>query len=290
MTRIELQSAGRVFAIVLAVVFAVELAIMLVVEGSGIGSTNRWTVSLADSLVLVLLLSPILWLLVVRPLRAAAAMRGDVLARTLQTQEEERARIARELHDELGQAQTAMLLAARYAAQATDLAAARSAAEDVARMAAEAIVATRRLARGLAPALLNDLGLAAAVERLCDDVSSAGGVVVDRTLAVNAEPPPPIALAAYRIVQEALTNALRHAQARRLAVSLRTSADSLIIEVVDDGIGLHPTGGRGSAGLGLQGMRERALLVGGRCSVESARGRGVRVIAHLPLVSAGEDR
>jgi signal transduction histidine kinase len=101
MTRIELHSASRVFAIVLAVVFAVELAVMLVVETTGVAHADRWSASLADALLLVLVLSPVLWLLIVRPLRAASALRGDVLAQTLQTQEEERSRIARELHDEL---------------------------------------------------------------------------------------------------------------------------------------------------------------------------------------------
>jgi signal transduction histidine kinase len=232
MTRIELHPASRVFIIVLGAVFAVEFAIMLVVETTGIARADRWTASLADALLLVLVLSPVLWLLIVRPLRSAAALRGEVLARTLETQEEERARIARELHDELGQAQTAMLLAARYAAQSTDLGAARAAADEIARMAADAIVATRRLARGLAPAVLNDLGLAAAVERLCDDVSAASGLAIERSVTLPLEPlVPSIALHAFRIVQEAMTNAVRHAKATRLSVTIRATGDALVIEV-----------------------------------------------------------
>jgi signal transduction histidine kinase len=158
-------------------------------------------------------------------------------------------------------------------------------------MAADAIVATRRLARGLAPALLNDLGLGAAIERLCEDIAAASGLTIERRLELPAAPlPTSLTLPAYRIVQEAVTNAVRHAHASRLSVSIGVIADALAIEVADDGVGLTGTGGPRHAGLGLQGMRERALLLGGHCTIEPGEGGGVRVRATLPIRSAAKGR
>jgi two-component system sensor histidine kinase UhpB len=280
-----IQSAGRVFVVVLAAVFLVETSIMLFVETTGIGHGDRWSTSLLDGSLLVVVLSPVLWYLVARPLRAAAALRGEMLARTIRSLEEERARLARELHDELGQTQTAILLAARCASRAADLESARTAAEDAARMAGGAIEATRRIARGLAPSVLLDLGLATAVERLCEDVSAASGLEITRSVELGVErPAADVELAAYRIVQEAVHNAVKHARAARVDVSIRRVGPALAIEVVDDGDGLSSAAEGVHAGLGVQGMRERAAMLGGRCEIGPSTGGGVRVSAVLPDV------
>lgn len=278
----------RVLVVMLALVITVETAIMLALA--------QWTpeihasllLSLVDATLLALLLAPALWLVVVRPLQGLVEQRGVLLARIFEVQETERARIARDLHDELGQQLTAVLLALRAAADATDAGPRRAALETARRLASESLESVRRLARGLALVVLHDLGLRAALERLCEDTAQAAGLEVVRDLAAVEDPlTPRIEIAVYRVVQEALTNVARHAQARRVAVRLARDGTALELSVADDGKGpgLGDQAGRG--GLGLQGMRERIGLLGGVLRVESAPGSGTLVTARIPKAFPG---
>lgn len=272
----------RVFALVLAIVFAVEYTIMALLVAAVPGPRTSAALSLIDSLALVAALCPALWLLVVRPLRRLVAERGALLARTLTIQEEERARLARDLHDELGQAQTAVLLGLRSVANARSLEEARERAESVHEIAVGAVESTRRMARGLSPSVLTDFGLPAAVERVCEDVSAATGIDITRAIDTGRERlHPSIEIAAYRVVQEALTNAVKHAGATAIDVRLHLGGDRLVLEVSDDGRGLpnaHDTG----SGLGLAAMRQRVVLLGGEFRVTSAPASGTILRATIP--------
>ena len=274
----------RVFGLVLAVVFAVELGIMLVVAGIPWQYRNDFWLSIADSATLVAVLCPALWVLIVRPLRALVTERGKLLSRSLEIQEAERARLSRDLHDELGQTQTAVLLGLRAVLNAPDLEQVRERANAVHQMASAAIESTRRISRGLSPTVLRDFGIGPAVERVCEDFAAAGTVEIARELRIGSlRLEPEIEIAAYRFVQEAITNAAKHAHARRIQVVIEHVRGELSIRVTDDGRGIDPASmGRSESGLGLIGMRERIVLHGGGFFIDSGPSAGTTIRATIP--------
>lgn len=277
----------RVFAIVLAVVFAVEMAIMIAIAFLTSDRTPPpdMRLSLLDASILVVVLCPVLWLLVVRPLQTTSLVRGALLARIFAIQEEERATLARDLHDELGQTQTAVLLGARSIASAETLADARARAEEVARIAAGAVDASRRLARGLAPLTLQEFGLAVAAERLCEDLEVARGSRIARVIDLGSRRfAAEIEIGAYRVLQEAINNAVKHARAAQIEVVIAARDRSLELTVTDDGVGMSSAGDRRSpGGMGLAGMRERVSQLHGELSVKPGPTRGTTVHAHFPV-------
>ena len=188
----------------------------------------------------------------------------------LAAQEAERHRIARELHDEIGQGLTAVLLGLQRAAAGAppELATELRAVQETARASLQEV---REVARRLRPGLLQDLGLVSALSALATDLTTSTGAVVDRRFDARL---PPLGeeqeLVLYRVAQEALTNAARHAGARSVRLQLNADEDGVELLVADDGRGL----GGAPEGSGLRGMRERALLVGGRLAVRSPGARG----------------
>jgi protein-histidine pros-kinase len=198
--------------------------------------------------------------------------------------EAERRRLAREVHDQIGQVFTAIKLVAaslpREAFPPGQAAALAQALET-------GIVSTRRITAELRPPLLDDLGLAAALEHYAGNLAAQGGLQCTVALAdadaLDAEQ----ALALFRIVQEAATNVLRHAAARRLEITGRAMPDAYLLTVADDGRGFVPAAVRPGA-LGLAGMRERARLLGGGCSIVARADAGTRVEVRLPRRKHGD--
>jgi two-component system sensor histidine kinase UhpB len=194
--------------------------------------------------------------------------------RALAAQESERLRIARELHDEVGQTLTAVALRAERAAG--ELPAQAQVLEGIVDTVHRSLDDVRRIARELRPEALDDLGLIDALISLCLRMERQGAVRVLRELegglpALSAE----TELVIYRVAQEALTNAFRHAQAAQVRVALRRAPDSIVLSVTDDGRGLpSPMPAQAS---GLAGMRERAILVGAELEIASPPGAGVEV-------------
>lgn len=281
-------SPFRVFGLVLATVFAVEFIIMLLIAMLPEASQDSLWASFLDSSVLTATLCPVLWLLVVRPLRALVAERGNILKKTLTIQEEERARVARDLHDELGQAQAVLLLGVRAITRAETLEEARERAEWLLEPAANAMDSTRRLARGLSPAILSDFGLATAIPRLCEDIAHATEISIESDVSLGDHRyETPIEIACYRLVQEAVTNAAKHSGSRTISVVLDQAGGRLRVRVRDEGRGLPRGTGLTEAtsahGLGLSGMRERVVLLGGEFRVTSSPGRGTTVEASFPI-------
>ena len=213
-------------------------------------------------------------------------LRNGLIEQVMTAQDDERRRIARELHDETGQSLTALLVGLRTiegsqtAAQAVEL------ARRLRETTAQTLVDVGRLWRGLHPGVLDDLGLAAALTRHAEEFSGRYGIAVDvRIEGLDADGLPPLLQATvYRVVQEALTNVAKHASARRVSVRLMRDEAVVTVRVQDDGVGLDGGGRAGS--LGLQGMRERAALLGGSVEVESQPGAGATVTAHLPVRDA----
>jgi len=208
--------------------------------------------------------------------------------RILSAQEDERRRLARELHDEIGQALTAVkinLLGMQHVPVATALA---PYIDDSVATVERALQQVRNLSLDLRPSLLDDLGLVAALRWYVDrQAQRAGFVGKFITNPLDPRPASEIETACFRIVQEALTNVARHAQAQHVRVELRASDSELRLVVRDDGIGFDVPAAREraahGASLGLLGMEERAHLVGGQIEIESAPGRGAEIRVRLPL-------
>ena len=201
--------------------------------------------------------------------------------RALAAQEAERKRIAQELHDEVGQALTAVLL------QLQDLAARvppelEQRIRDAQEGARGSLEDVRAVARHLRPEALDDLGLTSALTALSTRLARGSGVRIERRIARELPPlDPEEELVLYRIAQESLTNALRHARARRIELTLE-GRNGVVLSVRDDGRGLDGA----APGHGIRGMRERALLVGGRLSVGDAPGSGTEIRLELPARTA----
>ncbi len=215
--------------------------------------------------------------------RANARMRR-LSAQLVSTQEAERREIARDLHDSLGQLLTATQLHLQAAARTTDPCVATvfsNKAQDILALAVEQV---KTLSFSMRPAQLDLLGLAAAVQALADQMLPPGGVQFQLSVRGDERQATPVQQAvAYRIVQETLTNAVRHAQARQLKVRLAFDRQKVRVIVADDGIGLPQPAP--SAGLrtpqGLASMQERCELIGGRLRVRSFPGRGTLVQAEI---------
>ncbi|MGN6871851.1 MAG: HAMP domain-containing sensor histidine kinase [Solirubrobacteraceae bacterium] len=205
--------------------------------------------------------------------------RRESSGRVLAAQETERLRIARELHDELGQTLTAVALRAEHMANRKG--AGNPEFGEIAEIVQHSLADVRRISLELRPGALDELGLLNAMISLCTRVSEQTGISVRRELGGPIpDLPPDVELAVYRIAQEALTNAVRHSHASEVTVSLRCTAGDLVLTVKDNGDGLPE---HVIAGGGLTGMRERAMLIGAALDIESTPGVGVRVTLRLEL-------
>jgi signal transduction histidine kinase len=219
---------------------------------------------------------------------AVATARSVAAARlrlTVEAADEARARWARELHDETLQGLTGVRMVLSAGAARADPAALRTAVDTADAHLAEEMRKLRDLIAELRPAALDDLGLGPAIESLAKRQASLGGFAVEvgLELAADGRLPRDTETAVYRIVQEALSNAVKHAGARQVRLRVARRPDAVEVEVTDDGRGFDP--GRARDGFGLSGMRERALLAGGRLSVTSEDGGPTSVTAVLPLPS-----
>ncbi len=203
-------------------------------------------------------------------------------AQALAAQEAERSRIAQELHDQVGQSLTVVLLGLKQleARAPEEL---RTELELVRESARTGLDDVRRVARELRPGVLDDLGLHSALAALLTDLDARGGPTVRRNFGAGLpELPPESELVVYRVAQEALTNVLRHAEATRVELSLMRVGAELVLEVADDGRGIDRSSG-GVDGTGLLGMKDRAALVHGEVEIDSAPGRGTTVRLRLPI-------
>ncbi|MEQ1699059.1 MAG: HAD-IC family P-type ATPase [Ilumatobacteraceae bacterium] len=219
-----------------------------------------------------------------------AASKREMLGQILNAQEAERARVSRDLHDDVGQALTSVLLGLRLlesslAGDEVALDDARRRTDDVRSLVTDALGRTRQLAFDLRPTVLDDVGLLPALERLSQDMTARGdtivavaahGFVADRL-------PPEIETVVYRVVQEALTNITRHARAATASITVIVAEGRVRVLVEDDGVGLETNAVPGRGHLGLTGMVERADLVGGTVELSSTPGSGTTLLLELPL-------
>jgi signal transduction histidine kinase/ActR/RegA family two-component response regulator len=215
------------------------------------------------------------------------SMRSRYLEHIISAQEEERRRIARELHDEIGQTLTGLLVRLGSLEDAIAGDAARSEAAETRRLTSNAISELGRLARGLHPSILEDLGFTAAVQRLAEELTKTHGTVVDVHVSlpgVEDQLTRAMEITLYRVVQEALNNLVKHAGASTasIVVGCRNGVIRAIVE--DDGCGFDPrqAAAPGTGGLGLHGIRERIPLLKGTVEIASGPGAGTTVIVEIP--------
>ncbi|HEU5244326.1 MAG TPA: GAF domain-containing protein [Gaiellaceae bacterium] len=207
----------------------------------------------------------------------------DALRRVVEAQEMERRRLARELHDETGQALTSILLGLKPLEDALVDHPASSALAELREHVVLALQDVRRLAVELRPKVLDDYGLVAALERLTQSFAEQTGIHVDFHSALGENrPSSEVETALYRVVQESLTNIVKHAHARNVSISL-ARRDTVVAAVIeDDGAGFDPGAVR-EGGIGLLGMRERLALIDGGLEIESRPGAGTTIVAEVPL-------
>lgn len=215
----------------------------------------------------------------------------EALRRVVDAQETERSRLSRELHDQLGQELTALKLGLKafktrdYLSPET----ARKCAERLEALADNLMLDVHRLAWKLRPVVLDDFGLDLALRRHTEEWAEQTGIPVDfhGLSSGNRRLPPPLETTLYRITQEALTNIQRHAQPHRVSVLLERRPNMVSLIVEDDGQGFDParvsTLPGAQAKMGLAGMRERVLLVGGTIEIESRPGAGTTIFVRVPL-------
>lgn len=210
----------------------------------------------------------------------------------IKVSEDEKARLARDLHDEFGQDLTALHLGveALKSALPQDLQDYRNDCDGLLRLVEKLGDNTRKIASELRPGMLDHLGLVPTLKWCVEDFAKRmEGLVVDfEAVGIKGRPDPEIAIVLYRVLQEALNNIAKHAKARHVGVLLAYSHPMLILTVRDDGIGLEPTDSRAlyhgeTKGIGLLGMRERVASVGGSCDIVSNPGKGTMVRAKLPF-------
>lgn len=206
-------------------------------------------------------------------------IRRLLLERALQVQEDERRRIARELHDEAGQLMTSLLVGLRSLSDVRRLADAKEHAKQLREIASHAIDEIGRLARGLHSTVLDDLGIEAALRRSAVEFTKAHNVRVELEMSAadfsGFDRDEQINL--YRIVQEAMTNVARHARARRVQIMLKSSPEGLDVVIRDDGQGFSAAVNHSSSRLGIEGMRQRAASLRGTLQIVSPEGGGAEV-------------
>lgn len=210
-------------------------------------------------------------------------LRRQLLEKVITTQEDERRRIARELHDSTSQNLTSLIVGLRimetHCAQCT----AQTKASDLRQVASHTLDEVHDLSMRLRPRVLDDLGLAAALERLVSEWQARYKIPVDVAIQLSERLPGDIETAIYRIVQETLTNIARHAQAHSASILVERHRDIVRAIVEDDGVGFDINTNHGESHLGLMGMRERAELLNGTLTIESSPEQGTSIFIEIPL-------
>jgi signal transduction histidine kinase len=216
-------------------------------------------------------------------------VRARLLGQVITAQEDERKRIARELHDETSQALTSLMVGLKVLEQRPDLSDGKETLADLRALAAKTLDAVHDLSLQLRPSVLDDLGLVPAMERLGTEFARTYGVPVafETNLRGGHRLPPTVETALYRIGQESLTNVARHAGARSASLILERREGVVTLILEDDGRGFDVAsrlaGTGDSRSLGIFGMRERATLLGGTLTIESTPGAGTTIFVEIPL-------
>jgi len=210
-------------------------------------------------------------------------LRRQLLEKVITTQEDERRRIARELHDSTSQNLTSLIVGLRVMETNCVQCASISKATDLRDVASKTLDEVHDLSMRLRPRVLDDLGLSAALERLVSEWQARYKIPVDVAIQLSERIPGDLETAIYRIIQETLTNIARHAQAKSASILVERHGDMVRAIVEDDGIGFDTNANQGERHLGLLGMRERAELLNGTVAIESSSEHGTSIFIEIPV-------
>lgn len=278
----------RLFLTLLAIIFASEAVVMLLLPSIVPRDFGYLFEVFVDSFLLTSVLAPLLWWIVIVPLRDLVESRLRLLHRVFTVQEEERSRIARDLHDGVGQAMTALLVRMRAIEEASRDEKVVEQIRDMRKLGSDAYDQIRQISRGLRPTALDDFGLAPAIERFLGEAVVGSNIKLETDLAAlaNQRLPEEVETHLYRVIQEAAANALRHGRPSRISLAIQLRPGGLDAQFEDDGEGFDASDRDvrrgGDQGLGLWSMRERLAALQGALRVESKRGAGTIIKVHIP--------
>jgi signal transduction histidine kinase len=279
----------RSFLVILIVLFTSEAIVMLALPVIVPPESSVTFGAMIDACLLTVVLAPMLWLLIVKPLQKLAATRQRLLAQAFSAQENERRRIARDLHDSLGQSLTSLMVGLRVIEESSTDAEVKQQARELRRIGRETHDDVRRLARGLRPSVLDDVGLVPALDRFLQELGSSHQIeaTLDSSCQEQARLPENVETSVFRIVQEAATNAVRHGKAKHLRVKLECDSNDLHIDIEDDGCGFDVASSlnsnRVNSPFGLLSIHERACSLGGEALISSKPGLGTHIQVHIRL-------
>lgn len=275
--------------IVLGVIFSTEYALMLALPLLLPQTTPRYLEAAVDALLLSLVAIPVLWLTMVFPLKQAARQRDLFLSNMFLAIEDERRRVAHDLHDGVGQTLTMLVSGLKGITVSSDPTVTSEREVRLTELAQRALDETKRLARGLRPSLLDDLGLAAAIERVACEVEENQHLSLNTALGsiTRERLPEKVETALFRIFQECLANIVQHSGATEVSIQVVKDSGKVTLSIRDNGRGFdsakaaqHAQGGEH---LGLIGMQERTALLGGRFELKSSSGSGTAVTVTIPV-------
>lgn len=275
----------KLYAIVLVLSFAAEFLVMAMLPLILPAGSSFAFEAIIDSCLLTLIVAPALWFWMIRPIQQLAQSRMLFLRRSMFAQEAERQRLRQELHDGIGQSLTSILLRLRAIEESPKSRELRSEISEIRKTGAEILVELRRLVSGLHPAVLDTHSLPQAIEKLAEDMRPSTKAMITTSIDQAVRDicfERSYATAVYRIVQEGLTNAIKHANASTIRIHLSHSERMLHVRVQDDGVGMSKSRSLSQPfGNGLISIRERAMSVGGQAEVLSSE-NGTTLHACLP--------
>lgn len=274
----------RVSFAILLVVFVAEFSIMFGLPYVLADSRTSWVEAIVDSSVLTMILIPFTWFVIIRPLQEVANIRASLLEKFAALQDEERRRIAFDLHDEVGQSLTSVMMGLRALGDQPDPSSYRQRIDDLREVVNSAVHEVRRIANGLRPAALDHLGLQGALERMVEDAEQIHDIDIELTIEIRdfGKLSNPLQTTIYRIVQEGLTNVARHSGAKLVFIRVAQRRSEVVVEIEDDGRGFDQ-GSQSNQGLGVSGMIQRTALLAGEFNIlERAQG-GTIIRARIPV-------
>lgn len=284
-----LPQAWRRSAIVLGVIFATEYSLMIALPWLLPQKTPRILEAAVDSVLLTMIVIPVLWWTIVYPLQQAARQRDQFLRNMFSVIEDERRRVAHELHDGVGQTLTMLVSGLRTLNAQDDRNEGNGRESGLSQLAQRALAETKQLARGLRPSLLDDLGLAAAIERVAMEVQENHQLRLSvdlQSLSVERLPET-METALFRIFQECMANIVKHSGATEASIRVGREAHRVSLLISDNGHGFDPQRNArqadGGGHLGLIGMQERAALLNGTFEVESTTELGTTIRVTIPV-------
>jgi signal transduction histidine kinase len=218
--------------------------------------------------------------------RERERLRVELVERVISAQEDERKRIARDLHDQTSQALVSLIVQLKLVESARTKAERAQSIADLREQLRATLNDVRRMAYDLRPGVLDDLGLAQSIQWFAEQCRKNSGIQIHTQIDAACDRlPPHTATAIYRVAQEALSNVVKHSRAAHAWITLKNNAEGVELEIRDDGMGFEsPSGTAPLEGLGLFGMQERIQLLGGRFEVQSEAGKGTRIRARAPCL------